>query len=527
MQETFYYTMRENNSYDTNLYRIKKGSCLRLKCDGKLLSEDVRVFCNYPKDKKTAFERSKFYQYEWTRSPNQLENDDFDKFIDIELSNAGTFQVYFTINAAGPCPNGSMNIIVEPELKRVDGTHVSLDCLQVQTVLTKLLGPLNEWESRLITAKNTGYNMLHFTPVEELSKVSDSSYSLRDHTKLNSDVSHNGLFTFDDLSLEINRIYTDWNMFSICDLVYNHVSTCSPFLQNVPNAAYNLENSAFLRPAYLLDRILFYLSKDIENGKYQTIGIMSTEFNERNLEQIRVLLKNDLLPRYKLEEFFQVDCARIISKIQMILQEKMKNNNFQNHQRNSTELWSKLKIVQDSRYKRLGSTLDFELVEAIIDAELGSSSNPAYLSHQVDTLTFHFKQRLECLNDDKRNTVASWLDDAMKNCCLNAKYHFFAHDGPKYKRITTNDTPFVPRYFYDPLSSETSVESDEIQMEANSKFIMAHNGWVLDHDPLVNFCAEDSFIFIKRELIPWVDSVKLRYGKNPVDCPELWQYMGK
>ena len=41
----------------------------------------------------------------------------------------------------------------------------------MQTVLAKNLGPVAEWEARLKVSAESGFNFLHFTPLQELGMI--------------------------------------------------------------------------------------------------------------------------------------------------------------------------------------------------------------------------------------------------------------------------------------------------------------------------------------------------------------------
>lgn len=141
---------------------------------------------------------------------------------------------------------GSLYVQVEPKIivgAQKTTKAIPLDSIRCQTVLAKCLGPLSTWESKLIVAKNSGFNMIHFTPIQvnftfEQEKclkkiensefdaclpqelgISRSAYSLKNQLKPNpdfNDVQVNGKIiknlTFESIEKLIKKMRTDWGV---------------------------------------------------------------------------------------------------------------------------------------------------------------------------------------------------------------------------------------------------------------------------------------------------------------------------
>lgn len=90
---------------------------------------------------------------------------------------------------------------------------IPLDSVRCQTVLSKLLGPINTWEPKLRVTKESGYNMIHFTPIQELGP-SKSAYSLRNQNRVNPNFapSKGAKVGFEDVEKIIKKCRQEWGV---------------------------------------------------------------------------------------------------------------------------------------------------------------------------------------------------------------------------------------------------------------------------------------------------------------------------
>jgi len=508
------HTLEKDQTHEAVIYRIQQNTTIRFINGATLLGEKVNLFINYPQDHQ-SFDREQYQTLEWS---NIKSGDDYSSaFVDIQLILPGTYKYYFKLNDESTL-NGNGNFIVEPKLIVGQNEELGLDLIQCQTVLSKCLGYFDNWIGKLQVAHKSGYNAIHFTPIQELG-ASQSAYSLKDHKKLNPMFNLENSpqqYDFKDIAKFVEFIRTEWKMVSITDIVLNHTANETPWLQQHPESTYNLTNSPHLRAAYLLDRVCWHFSLDINSGKWETSGLPKHLNCEEHLNRLREIFKSYYLPLVNIHELYLIGIDDMVHEFEQTLKAYLSGK----HTLKPNVKGDKLIVVQDEEYRRFKSKIDVDSAIKMAINLRQESNNDLWTSQAVNS----FRQCLHELNGQIYNEIQNHLNAAVENVISGTRYERLDPNGPKIEIVSCKH-PLVPPYF-------THIETDTIEQDKEviydtkrNQFAMAHNGWVMGDDPLRNFADRNSNVYLRRELIAWGDSVKLRYGDKIEDSPFLWNYM--
>lgn len=526
----------QKENLDSSLFRLKRGTLLRLNPDVSLLGKEIILYTNYPNDEKEGFIRINNRILNWyskygkqiTSPKNQCVHVvDIDVYAEIKVNISGTFHFFFTEKGSNiNQPNGSLYIQVEPTLYvGPPGAQkkIPLDSIRCQSVISKCLGSIDTWESKLRVTKESGYNMVHFTPIQELG-VSHSAYSLQDQLKVNSSFATNGKVSFEDVHKVVTKLRQEWGIASICDVVLNHTANESNWLIVNPESTYSCYTCPYLRPAFLLDAVLLKAGTDIEEGLLEQLGVPKVIEQECHLDALRDQLKANYLPKANIHELFQCHLSKIVNEFdQMVRANLPPGKKMYCPDRNK-----EIQLIQDLEYRRLKSSIDMQLALEIFNTFHADCFDE---ESRIRKCTDIFRQHIQSLNDMVATEIWEYLHYAVENCLAGVRYERIQVDGPRIKVISEKHPIFMQYFTHLVVEKRTLTEIEERMYGADGKFLMAHNGWVMgSNNPLNGFAEKQSTngnVYLKRELISWGDSVKLRYGNKPEDSPYLWDHMRK
>ena len=351
-------------------------------------------------------------------------------------------------------------------------------------MLTKNLGLFKEWRKRLTVSKELKYNVIHFTPIQQLGG-SNSAYALANQHKVNP------MFkaSLDDIKKEVDFMEKKWCMISVTDIVLNHTADDSEWIHQHTECGYNLVNSPHLRPAFLLDSAFIWIAREMVDGILQkTDGLTAMISTEMDVQKIGVLLKTFYVPQLKLYEMFMINLENALGKFNSIERGDSFKVDYGNFERNRASL------VQ--------------------------------IPHSIKSLG-ELKKLVEAENCRKRTELREWMNYAINNALDAIRYERLNPNGPYYGKPVSPTCPLVSPYFNHTPFDEFRISQEEKKMYNEGQKFMAHNGWVMGATGTEDFAGPESNVYLRRELIAWGDCIKLRYATGPTGVPYLWEHMRK
>lgn len=475
---------------------------LKLNAAAKV-SRDGVLYLNVTKG-RGQFVRDRFQQFPITSSFHE------DITITIPIYQPGTYCFYFKYKDLDnkELTTKETYFNVPPNL-RIDDKFLPFNSINIQSVVSKWAGPLADWDVLFDHISEKGYNMIHFTPLQERGE-SNSPYSIYD--QLNFDPH---IFKSTDMAVDfIHQLMQKNHLLSLTDVVWNHTANNSDWLREYPDAGYNQDTAPHLKAAMELDKKLLEFSRNLselnlptEINSFEDLEVLISGISDHvlgplNLWQYYVFNKQETLTELDTqyhENFNKVNPIDIPSDVdtQNIRQLAMFVLNTCN---------DRSEIVLDDRFSNKLDTFKFlGVLSTLFNRDL-SNVEFNLLENKAVSIIDEINADLYKTFDDDIASIKAQIKDRTRYLRLDG-------DGPKLGKIT-EEKPLTENYF-------TRFTKD------GKEFSLANNGWIWGGNPLVDFASSQSRAYLRREVIVWSDCVKLRYGNGPEDSPHLWDRMLK
>ncbi|KAI8815426.1 glucanotransferase domain of glycogen debranching enzyme-domain-containing protein [Cladochytrium replicatum] len=398
-----------------------------------------------------------------------------------------------------------------------------LDGITILTVIPKWMPTIDGWDLFFNSVSSSGYNMVHFAPINTRGS-SNSPYSIYDQLGISDDLydavphelteetKHNLMRD------KIELVHQEFGILSVTDVVWNHTACNSKWLEEHPEAGYNLRTAPHLRPAYEVDEAIMEFSAHFSTKYHLNATLKSEEDLTRAMDKFR----NEILPAVRLWEFYVLNVQDMTFEFRKHWNPDCDRQKYANLDLESLGLKGQASILRkdavvdpkDGRFsKHLKiSELVVPFVARLLDQRgKGWETEDAVRTFDVLINEMNLEYYQECDSDSS---------SIVEQTTHRARYLRVSDHGPKLGPVSLSD-PLVDTYFtrLESNSRTANLHPDEMKL--------ANNGWIWNADPLMNFAGPQSKAYVRREVIAWGDCVKLRYGDMPEDNPWLWEHMAE
>ncbi|KAK0522150.1 bifunctional 4-alpha-glucanotransferase/amylo-alpha-1,6-glucosidase [Tilletia horrida] len=533
---------------------------------GTIASRDGVLYTNFPgAEAKGVFKRDKFYAHPLPTDVSKPVH------VDLFVTSAGAFEFYVEHAAPEPpIPYPTVEQPLAPRVsaeerakKRVQGKHgyfnvdpilrlpgresildaktlaprskaqgggklgkevvLTQDGIVLQSFISKWAGgPLPTWAPHLDSARDAGYNMLHFPPLN-VRGASDSPYSIANQTDFAPDLFEKGSKAaqsrqgrIQEVAKWIAKFRDEWGLLSMTDVVLNHTASDSEWLNEHPDAGYNPLNSPHLTGAAELDEALHKFSADLAS-----LGLPTEIKSAADADAIVNGMKQHVYEPLKLWQYYVVDVEA--NKAQLAdawdgeqvqgseeLQNELQGKNLGDAAALLEKHALKNRLILGERFAtRLDIPTAVRILRTLADAE-GKGKDDAIQAAGA---------ALDKINAPLYAVFDEDVKAGLDNLGGRLRYQRLDDNGPKLGPIS-EASPLAESYFtrLDP-KHPAAAKHDKKALH------LANNGWIWAADPLMDFASPKSRVYMRREVIAWGDCVKLRYGTGPKDSPFLWSHM--
>ena len=481
------------------------------------IGREGSLWVNIPR-KGENFERTIFHEYKLDPTFNETLK------IDVPVHCAGAFEFYCTYTPlpafttgkselAAPVKTEIFYIDVCPSLA-LDNAHLPLDAISIITVLSKSMGKYPEdWHRHLHGISERGYNMVHFTPLM-MRGDSNSPYSIYDQHAFDKAVFPRGEADIADL---VSNMEKNYGLLSLTDVVWNHTANNSKWLEEHPEAGYNMITAPHLQSACELDTAFLQYS-----SRLQSLGLPTTLHSTDDLLRIMDGAKTHVIGAIKLWEFYICDADKDASAAVAAWRDGRASfdgqipDDVQNHKAE----WVRNNCCPGT--DRMGERFRRHVVPeqgAALLQKLFGKYHPKTMGSNDEKKAYEIMHSV--LNDVNLVWYKEYDEDVaaiMEQVYNRVKFLRLDDNGPKIGDITSQN-PLIETYFTRLPHNETTSKHDPGSLS------LANNGWVWAADVMRDNAGPRSKVYLRRELICWGDCVKLRFGSKPEDSPFLWKFM--